>query len=50
MPSNLRTRDATISVNSILHIAIECIAIYCPIAIVDIMSLKLVLAVKDVHK
>ena len=33
-------RDATIWVNTILHIAFECIAIYCHIAIFDIMSLN----------
>ena len=31
-------RDATIWGNTVLHIAFECIAIYCCIAIFDIMS------------
>ena len=33
-------RYATIWVNTVLHIAFECIAIYCHIAIFDIMSLN----------
>ena len=40
-------RDATIWVNTVLHIAFECIAIYCRIAIFDTMSLKLVFSSKS---
>ena len=50
MHARMHTRDATIWVNTVLHIAFECIAIYFRIAIFDIMSLKLVLAVKAKYK
>ena len=34
-----RAKDATIWVNTVLHIAFECISIYCRIVIFDIMSI-----------